>query len=216
MSCEWGEKISRYVDDELSGSELTDLEAHLRVCPACAADALSRLQSKRMTRAAGQRYSPRPEFRLKLEQSIGGPRRSEWARTWIPALAAVAAMGLVAVSAFLWQRHARSEQALGEFADLHVSTLASANPVDVVSTDRHTVKPWFQGKLPFSFNIPELQNTRFRLIGGRIAYFQQSPGAQLLFGVRKTPDFSFHLPKPRRAEPAEFGIHAPWKAWLQQ
>ena len=85
----------------------------------------------------------------------------------------------------VWLRHWRNEQALGELADLHISTLASVNPVDVISTDRHTVKPWFQGKLPFSFNLPELQNSPFKLAGGRLAYFQQSPGAQLLFEFRK-------------------------------
>ena len=57
--------------------------------------------------------------------------------------------------------------------------------MDVVSSDRHTVKPWFQGKLPFTFNLPELQTSPFRLIGGRLTYFEQSPGAQLLFEVGK-------------------------------
>jgi anti-sigma factor RsiW len=185
MSCDWSAKLDRYVDDELSGSEGSDLEAHLRGCPSCAADALSRLQLKRMTHAAGQRYAPVPEFRLKIEKSIRASKRSPWSRRWIPTFAAIAAIGLLTVSGVLWQQHTRSEQALGELADLHVSTLASANPVDVVSTDRHTVKPWFQGKLPFSFNIPELQNTPFKLIGGRVAYFQQNPGAQLLFEIRK-------------------------------
>ena len=185
MSCEWGGKLDRYVDDELSGGELTELEAHLRGCPACASSALSRLQLKRMTQAAGQRYAPRPEFRLQIEQSTRASRRPDWARRWLPGFAVAAALGLVLISAVLWQQQMRTEQALGELADLHVSTLASANPVDVVSTDRHTVKPWFQGKLPFSFNIPELQNSPFKLVGGRLAYFQQSPGAQLLFEVRK-------------------------------
>jgi anti-sigma factor RsiW len=90
------------------------------------------------------------------------------------------------IPAAVWLQHWRGEQALGELADLHVATLASAtNPVDVVSTDRHTVKPWFQGKLPFSFNLPEMQNSPLKLIGGRLAYFQQSLGAQLLFEIRK-------------------------------
>jgi anti-sigma factor RsiW len=74
---------------------------------------------------------------------------------------------------------------MGELADLHIATLASANPVDVISTDRHTVKPWFQGKLPFTFDLPELQNSPFQLIGGSLAYFHQSPGAHLLFELRK-------------------------------
>jgi anti-sigma factor RsiW len=47
------------------------------------------------------------------------------------------------------------------------------------------VKPWFQGKLPFTFNLPELQTSPFKLVGGRLTYFQQSPGAQLLFEVAK-------------------------------
>ena len=66
-----------------------------------------------------------------------------------------------------------------------MATLASANPVDVVSTDRHTVKPWFAGRIPFSFELPELPNSEFTLLGGRVAYLQRSPGAQLLFGFRK-------------------------------
>ena len=185
MSCAWSGKLDLYVDAELAGGELAEVEAHLRTCPACAADALSRLQLKRMTQAVGRRFSPRPEFRLKIEQSVGAAKRPWWAMRWVPACAAAAALALMLVSTSIWLQHSRSEQALGELTDLHVSTLASPNPVDVVSTDRHTVKPWFQGKLPFSFNLPELQNSPFQLVGGRLAYFQQSPGAQLLFEIRK-------------------------------
>jgi anti-sigma factor RsiW len=70
-------------------------------------------------------------------------------------------------------------------ADLHVNALASTNQVDVVSTDRHTVKPWFQGKLPYSFNLPEFNGTDFTLLGGRMVYFHQHPGAQLLVGLHQ-------------------------------
>jgi anti-sigma factor RsiW len=63
--------------------------------------------------------------------------------------------------------------------------LASDHPVDVISTDRHTVKPWFAGRIPFSFNVPEFAGTEFTLIGGRVAYLQQEPGAQLIVGVKQ-------------------------------
>jgi anti-sigma factor RsiW len=66
-----------------------------------------------------------------------------------------------------------------------VATLASSNPVDVVSTDRHTVKPWFQGKLPFTFNLPELQGSPYKLLGGKLVYFDRNPTAQLVFELRK-------------------------------
>jgi anti-sigma factor RsiW len=63
--------------------------------------------------------------------------------------------------------------------------MASANPVDVISTDKHTVKPWFQGKLPFTFNLPELGDSPYRLVGGKVIYFRHAPGAQLLYELRK-------------------------------
>jgi anti-sigma factor RsiW len=47
------------------------------------------------------------------------------------------------------------------------------------------VKPWFQGKIPFSFNLPELQSSEFVLVGGRVAYLEQSPGAELMYQIRK-------------------------------
>ena len=78
-----------------------------------------------------------------------------------------------------------AEQFYSEVADLHVATLASSSPVDVISTDRHTVKPWFQGKIPFAFDLPELQNSEFSLLGGRMTYLGQTPGAHLIYDVRK-------------------------------
>jgi len=76
-------------------------------------------------------------------------------------------------------------QVFSEIADLHVATLASSSPVDVISTDRHTVKPWFQGKIPFAFDLPELQNSEFSLLGGLMTYLDQTPGAHLIYDVRK-------------------------------
>jgi len=188
MTCkELQSKLEPYVDDELSAGELTEFDAHLRECVGCATEALGRLQMKRMTRAAAvERYSPTQEFRLQMEQTIRGKRRAAWSTVWIPklALAAVLAVLLVA-SVMVWVDRRERARAFAELTDMHVATLASANPVDVVSTDRHTVKPWFAGKIPFTFNLPELQNSQFTLDGGRVAYFQHSPGAELLFNIRK-------------------------------
>jgi len=189
MNCDlWRDQLDAYVDSACSQEELANLEAHLRTCPACAADALGRLQLKRVTQAAAARYSPSPEFRLRMERSIKSiqpKRRPVWAWAWMPTVAVAAvALVLMVVGLTLWMRHTSREQALAELVDLHVATLASANPVDIVSTDRHTVKPWFQGKLPFTFNLPELQDSSFKLVGGRVTYFEHGPGAQLLFQIR--------------------------------
>jgi anti-sigma factor RsiW len=188
MTCDpWRDKLDAYVDGDASQIEIAGMAEHLRTCPSCAAEALGRLQMKRMTQAAAARYSPSPEFRRRMEKSIQKSLRTDtkpvWAFAWMPRLVAVAALVAI-VSSVVWMRHSAREQTLAELLDLHVATIASANPVDVISTDRHTVKPWFQGKLPFTFNLPELQNSPFKLVGGRVAYFQHSAGAQLLFDLR--------------------------------
>ncbi len=85
----------------------------------------------------------------------------------------------------MWEPGPAEDQVFSEIADLHVATLASSSPVDVISTDRHTVKPWFQGKIPFAFDLPELQNSEFSLLGGRMTYLDQTPGAHLIYDVRK-------------------------------
>jgi anti-sigma factor RsiW len=160
-------------------------DAHMRNCPSCSADALARVQMKRAIQVAGKRYTPSAEFRKRMRQKIASKPQRIFRLGWT--LAAAAAVILVVgtlTSAYLGTRSGR-DQVFSEIADLHVATLASSSPVDVVSSDRHTVKPWFQGKIPFAFNLPELQNSEFSLLGGRMTYLDQTPGAHLIYDVRK-------------------------------
>ncbi len=106
-------------------------------------------------------------------------------RTWLGWALATAALLILAAGLFVSANRRQTAKTLAEFADLHVTALASANPVEVVSTDRHTVKPWFQGRIPFTFDLPELQGTPFTLVGGRVAYFHQEPGAHLIFRYQR-------------------------------
>src|ERR1700734_2489206 len=185
MADHWIAKLDTYLDGELPADEMRELDAHLRGCSPCAADVLSRLQMKRAVHSAGMRYRPSADFREHVRKSIAAKRRQSPIRMWAGAGLAVAMLLLVGfVSLVFRQGQIGRQQTFSELADLHVATLASANPVDVISTDRHTVKPWFQGKLPFTFNLPELQNSPFKLIGGRVTYFEHSPVAQLLFQIR--------------------------------
>jgi len=188
MACEsWREKLDPYIDGELPPPEASSLAAHLRECAGCAAEALERVQMKRAIAVAGKRYEPSAELREKVRQSLGKGRRREGVWVWrIVALPATLVLVLSLLVTFYVDREkARRQRLYSELTDLHVSTLASASPVDVISTDRHTVKPWFQGKIPFSFNLPELQGTDFTLVGGRVTYLAQSPGAQLIYRLRQ-------------------------------
>ena len=134
----------------------------------------------------GRSSLPDPEFRKRIQSSIS-PKPSGRRWGWIVEAGAALRRHPAGDLRFAWSGcGSRSVSKLvGELTDLHVATLASANRVDVVSSDRHTVKPWFQGKVPFTFNVPELQGSPFELLGGKVTYLDQNPGAELLFTVRK-------------------------------
>jgi len=188
MPCEtWRGKLDAYLDGDLGSAEAASFSAHIRGCSACAADALGRVQLKRSVSMAGKRYEPSPEFRARMAKTVSVKNKKndswKWSILALPALAVlVISLG---VNWYVQRDTARRQRVYSEIADLHVSALASATPVDVISTDRHPVKPWFQGKIPCSFNLPELQGTEFTLLGGRVTYLTQTPGAHLIYHLRK-------------------------------
>jgi anti-sigma factor RsiW len=192
MGCEqWRGKLDAYGDGELEQVEARVLGEHLRSCAACAAEALERVQMKRSVQMAGGRYTASAELRNRVTKSLAAKSLTAKTRGYLShwQLLAAPALALLIISLatnfYMGRENVRRQRVYSELADLHVAALASATPVDVVSTDRHTVKPWFQGKIPFSFNLPELQGSEFTLVGGRVTYFEQTPGAHLIYQIRK-------------------------------
>ncbi|MFZ0815441.1 MAG: zf-HC2 domain-containing protein [Candidatus Sulfotelmatobacter sp.] len=187
MVCEiWNGKLDLYLDGEMKPDEMRVFDAHVRSCPSCTADVLAGVQMKRAVQIAGKRFTPGAEFRQRVERSVAAKRRRTVGFSWMTASAVVAIVIVVGLAAaYIGRERFRTQQVYSEIADLHVATLASSSPVDVVSSDRHTVKPWFQGKIPFTFDLPELQNSEFSLLGGRMTYLEQTPGAHLIYELRK-------------------------------
>jgi anti-sigma factor RsiW len=184
MVCEsWNAELDTYLDGELSEADMRALDAHVRSCHSCSADALARIQMKRAIRVTGRRFTPGAEFRGRVQQRITPKPQRSPRLGWMLAAAVILVVGAL-TSTYVGTQSGRG-QVFSEIADLHVATLASSSPVDVISTDRHTVKPWFQGKIPFAFDLPELQNSEFSLLGGRMTYLDQTPGAHLIYDVRR-------------------------------
>jgi anti-sigma factor RsiW len=162
MDCHWtaGEI------EEVSGDDV-----HLSGCVQCANAVVANGLMKRRVREAMSIGAP-PRLRARLQ------KRRVAAPFWLAAAAVLATV--LILSMFAWRR--QSSTAIAELADIHATMLAGANPVDVISTDRHTVKPWFEGRVPFGVPVPDLASTPFRLIGGRVVYWHGGQAAYLLVG----------------------------------
>jgi anti-sigma factor RsiW len=175
--------LAVYLDGELQVEQGNALEQHLRTCTECAAEVAGMMCARRAMRAAKTRFTPSAQFRQKMQSQIAPKRRGFGSFGFLPlALAALA----IFVVALVWShQNTLQADAFREVADLHTGDLASANPYDVVSSDRHTVKPWFQGHIPFAFNLPEFTGTEFTLLGGRLVYLHQQPAAQVVVGMRQ-------------------------------
>ena len=176
------EILDAYLDGELLLESSLALRNHLTGCVKCSAQLAETARLQRALRSARGYFVPSTEYRQRIQKQVARSRRPVWTLPWMPTAATISAMALFI---FLWIGHWQTSDAIAEIADLHVNALASANQVDVVSTDRHTVKPWFQGRIPFTFNLPEFSGTDFQLEGGRMVYFHQQPGAQLIIAMRQ-------------------------------
>lgn len=200
--------LNALADGELSADQLARVKEHLDGCSSCTSKALTQALLKTATAKSGQKYAmpPHVQERMKqllskqsLEASKSRPPRDRISSSWQAkqiAFLGWAVAAILLVSAISWsfvQRHTRrSDVALAEQAslatevyDLHIATLASNLPPQVISSDRHTVKPWFQGKIPFSFNLPENLPADTKLDGANLTYLHDQPVAQLLYSVGK-------------------------------
>jgi anti-sigma factor RsiW len=211
MSCEWQEKIGLFVDDELQPADQQEISAHLSGCSECTAAVAEQLALKKAVRVAANRYAAPPDLHAAVYRQLHPHARvSPW---WKWGMSAVCALLLVALGYALWPRSSGKNAMLAELVDQHVIALSSANPVDVVSEDRHTVKPWFQGRLPYTFNLPELAGSNYKLLGGKMAYAQQKPGAELLYSVgpHKISVFIFEEQGNRKAPSSRSSFNI--KSW---
>jgi anti-sigma factor RsiW len=174
-------ELHALADGELSTEQLANANQHLAGCQSCTANALYQSLLKSATAKAGMRYTPPP----RLQERLSRPGRGFRSPGWI----AAAAILLVSASLLLVQRaevrSAETGALVTEVFDQHLATIAGNLPPQVLSSDRHTVKPWFQGKLPFSFNLPESLPSDTTLDGANLTYLHNQPVAQLIYSIGK-------------------------------
>ncbi len=189
MTCREVElRLDAYVDGELAEPEAREVAAHLAQCRVCAArhDSPMALRAAITAQVSYHRADAALRRRVRAAvQAAAGTGRRRWPVLWRP-LAAAAMIAFVAIGA--WQasaaRAARDELA-GDVLASHVRSLLGEHLTDVASTDQHTVKPWFNGRLDFSPPVYDFAGVGFPLVGGRLDYVDGRPVAALVYGRRR-------------------------------
>jgi anti-sigma factor RsiW len=176
VSCrECEELLSVYLDGELDPLRSADMDAHLLVCQGCAA-AMERQGALKQLFVQAPYYRASDELRQRVM-----PRKAFRLPQWLPVAASIAVLGFV-----LWRVGPTPSSGIeGELVAAHVRSLQANHLMDVISTDRHTVKPWFAGKLDFAPTVEDLSQQGFPLAGGRLDYLNGRPVAALVYKRRQ-------------------------------
>ncbi|HEY1269582.1 MAG TPA: anti-sigma factor [Candidatus Binatia bacterium] len=192
MNCEAAQNLlDAYLDGELDPAGRLEIERHLQECALCSHGCEERRAFQRAVGGSALRYKAPAElqqkirFALRREANAEKPSRTV-PRRWFTAAAsvAIAALALLVVLPFLRGR-AGDDLVAREILAGHVRSLMANHLADVPSSDKHTVKPWFDGKLDFAPPVEDFASQGFPLIGGRLDYIDNRSVAALVYQRKK-------------------------------
>jgi mycothiol system anti-sigma-R factor len=222
VSCEMTQSVLHgYLDGELDAARAAEFERHLLSCPQCVAEIEAQENLRSTIQNAGLRERAPEKLRRSLQMAISGTSASgDPARavtpirtkpsvrpTWWLTLAAAAVFAIVLGSRFLpnLTQSRGGDEMTAAIVDAHLRSLQPGHLEDVISTDQHTVKPWFDGRIDFAPPVHDFVSDGFSLQGGRLDIVRGKTVAVLVYGRRKHIINVFVWPTSERDESPQQG-----------
>jgi anti-sigma factor RsiW len=183
--------LELHLDGELPAGESAEIHEHIQSCASCSGlyQGLERLQSDIRTQVT--RYRAPAQLQQSIQAALRKtsaiePQAPRMHWNWMAVAASVLLFASMAWNvAFLRSRDSATDVLAREVLSSHLRSLMGTHLLDVPSSDQHTVKPWFNGKLNFSPDVKDFTSQGFRLVGGRVEYIDDRPVAALVYQRRQ-------------------------------
>ncbi len=194
MLCPESLRVQAYFDHEMDALAAADVERHMEHCAECR-ELRQDLEHLRTAMRRGWPDAPTPpELRVRIHRALDeedaaasgpgtAPKRRNWssASFWTGAFSGIAGGAIAASLALLLLAPPRPSPLIGDLVNAHQRSLLPQHLIDVESTDRHTVKPWFAGHADVSPVVADFAPQGYRLIGGRADYFDRQRAAVVVY-----------------------------------
>jgi len=230
MNCEEMRRLTHaFLDGELDLVHSMEIETHLESCAGCLLTFQKQQSLRSLVRGSSLYYKAPDSLEHRIRAGLGEARdasakpeagavrtsrlrQTRWSRfpTWTAGAAAFAAVVLsIVFFAPTWFRPSHQNLLAEEVVSSHIRSLMPNHLTDIVSSDQHTVKPWFDGRLDFSPSVVDLAQEGFPLAGGRLDYVGGRPVAALVYQRRKHLINVFTWPDGASSSDAGAPVKAP-------
>jgi len=208
-------RIDAYLDNELDASDAIALLEHIGECSQCTNEMEASSALRDRIRKEMLRYQAPSEFKAKLTRDIRKQRPSRWrSSTGVRASRVFSILGVLAIGilagVLIDAKLIAPSAATGAIFAEHINSLKSGHLIDVASSDKHTVKPWFAGKVDFSPFVIDLSTSGYPLLGGRYESFDGHDAAALVYakGHHYIELYEWPVQRPLEAAKEERGYNA--------